>query len=72
MGRSWVNYKSKGGTNEHPRPLEAISKPRLTPDGPAAGGIAGRLPAFGGTHILPCMLRFFADLRLALKRDLRF
>jgi hypothetical protein len=31
----------------------------------AHSGVAGGLPAFGGTHILPCMLRFFAPPRLA-------
>lgn len=34
--------------------LEPISKTRLR----AHGGVAEQLPAFGGTHILLCMLRF--------------
>jgi hypothetical protein len=50
---------------ERPCVLELISKMRLSPH----GGVAGRLPAFGGTHILPCMLRFLAAPRLALNPD---
>jgi hypothetical protein len=45
------------------RDTRSVSKMRLR----SHGGVAGRLPAFGGTHILPCMLRFFACPAIAFQ-----
>jgi hypothetical protein len=52
-----TNMEWKNSPNPY---LEPISKKRLS----AHGCVAARLPAIGGTHILTCMLRFFAEPRL--------
>jgi hypothetical protein len=58
--------------------LEVVSKPHLRLNSPPASperlAMAGKLRCkpLQNAHILPCMLRFFIGLRLALEPNLRF